>query len=175
MNSKDTDMKNDTDSLIWKRIKEVAENKGITMASLSTSLGKSINYMNTMYYGNAKIPCSLLISIAKILQVPAEYLLSGNSTSVFEDEMRLRKMVMVVASDENLMTQSELRVIYSIMLDMIGHHMNAEKALKMIKIEERDHTNPFFDPDYKDFCEPLTTISTPITIKGDKSRSKPKT
>ena len=170
MNSADNDMKNDMDAVIWKRIKQVADEKGITMVSLSTGLGKSVNYMSTMYYGNAKIPCSLLIDIAKILKVPAEYLLTGNNTSVFDDGVMLRKMVMFVASDENLMTQSELRIIYSTMLDMVGKHVNALEALKKIKAEERSHSNPYEDPDYSDFGE-HHTITIPVSTKG---RNKPK-
>ena len=175
MNSTDNDMKNDMDAMIWKRIKKVADEKGITMVSLSTGLGKSVNYMSTMYYGNAKIPCSLLIDIAKILNVPAEYLLTGNNTSVFDDEAMLRKMVMFVASDENLLTQSELRVVYSTMLDMIGKHYNAVEAMKRIKAEETisAYSSEFEDPD----CganEPKKPWFFPTTNTGDKGKNNPK-
>ena len=135
MNNNDDNMNNEINDQIWTRIKDVSSVRGLSMMALSLKLGKSQNYINKMLTESRRIPCSLLLEIAKVLEVPAEYLLTGNS-SVFDNEVMLRRMVMFVASEGNLLTQSELRVVYSTMLEMIGKHYNAVEAMKRIKAEE---------------------------------------
>lgn len=170
----DDNMNNDINNQIWTRIKNVASVREMSMMGLSLKLGKSQNYINKMLTESRKIPCSLLCEIAKALDVPAEYLLTGNA-SVFDNERMLRSMVMFVASDENLLTQSELRLIYSTMLDMIEKHHNAVGAMRRIKREEADsaYENKFDDIAY-DETEPHKTIFIPIPNAGDKGKTKPK-
>lgn len=170
----DDNMNNDINDQIWTRIKDVASTQEMSMMGLSLKLGKSQNYINKMMTESRRVPCSLLFEIAKALDVPVEYLLTGNA-SVFDNEVMLRRMVMFVASDENLITQSELRVIYSTMLDMIGKHYNAVEAMKRIKSEEiaSAFESKFEDPDYGGSTD-LKKIFIPVPNNGDKGKTKPK-
>ena len=174
MNNNDDNMNNEINDQIWTRIKDVSSVRGLSMMALSLKLGKSQNYINKMLTESRRIPCSLLLEIAKVLEVPAEYLLTGNS-SVFDNEVMLRRMVMFVASEGNLLTQSELRVIYSTMLDMIGKHYNAVEAIKRIKSEEitSAYESEFEDPDFG-ANEPKKPWFFPITNNGDKGKNNPK-
>lgn len=174
MNNNDDNMNNDINDQIWTRIKDLASIKKMSMMGLSLKLGKSQNYINKMLTESRRIPCSLLVEIAKALDVPVEYLLTGNA-SVFDNEVMLRRMVMSVANDGNLLTQNELRVIYSTMLEMIGKHYNAVEAMKWIKSKEITcaYEGEFEDPD----CganEPKKTWFFPTTNSVDKGKNNPK-
>lgn len=174
MNNNDDNMNNEINDQIWTRIKDVSSVRGLSMMALSLKLGKSQNYINKMLTESRRIPCSLLLEIAKVLEVPAEYLLTGNS-SVFDNEVMLRRMVMFVASEGNLLTQSELRVVYSTMLEMIGKHYNAVEAMKRIKAEETisAYSSEFEDPDHG-ASEPKKPWFFPTTNTGDKGKNNPK-
>ena len=127
--------RSDTEAMIWKRIKAVASARDVSMASLSASLGKSANYMNQMSYEAKKMPCGLLVEIAKVLGVSADYLFSGNTDS-FNDSNTLRKMISFVALDEDFLTKAELRAIYATMLGMLEKHYDSEAMLEKIKKAE---------------------------------------
>ena len=123
------------DEQIWKRIKFVASIRGMSMMNLSAKLGKSQNYMNQMMADAKKIPCAFLFEIAKVLDVPAEYLFSGN-TDPFSSTDTMRKMIAFISLNEDLLSKGELKVLYTTMLNMLENHYDSEDAFKKISRAE---------------------------------------
>ena len=82
---------------------------------------------------------------------------------------------MSVAADENMLDKSELSVIYSTMLNMIGKHSNGVGAIKRIKAAEARcaYEDQFDDPDYSAY-EPGKTWVFYMPNTGDKGKNTPK-
>lgn len=133
----DDNKRSSIDEQIWKRIKYVASIRGMSMMNLSARLGKSQNYMNQMISDAKKIPCTFLFEIAKVLDVPAEYLFSGN-TDPFSSPDTMRKMLAFISLDEDLLTKGELKVLYTTMLNMLEKHYDSDEAFKKISRAELD-------------------------------------